>query len=132
MNKKAMTGVVVIGLLLLVSAVSVITLSNWFNENSSNLKAKFENKNLEDYITVNKIENMGSYSELEITNVYGNYFIVEELKIRGQSCSLTSSNVIISDSVSYLSTNCTFARASAVDLLLVTNGDIYEKNLISR
>ena len=96
------------------------------------MKAKFENKDLEDYINVNNIENMGSYSQLEITNSHGSYFIVEELKIRGESCSLTSSNVIIQNSVSYLSTNCTFARASAVDLLLVTNGDIYEKNLISR
>jgi len=131
-TNKADASIVAITLLLLVSSVGVFYVDTWYQNHASSVTGKFKVQNLNDYIYIKNIYNLDTYSQITISNSYSDYFIISEIKIKDQSCTLINSNVIVPNDNSILEVNCTFPRISQVELILISESGFYTQNLLVR
>ena len=128
-KKKALTVVVATVLLLLVSVIAMSGVVIWFNNYSSELYIKSQN----DLSGSNQLELLSI--ELDENNQVGIYVKNKEyslmsivnIKVNGNTCSLTSSDLIGEKAIVFIGSNCIVSSGNVVTFMIQTNSGIYEK-----
>lgn len=121
-NKSAFSAVIAIGLLLVVSVVSVVTLSGWYDNYSSSIFTKSESGGNSNSILINKV--ISDSSQLKVFAKSSNsYALVNTAKVNGVECSMLGSNVIDSNLTEIL-LDCS-GSSGTNEVILVTNSGVY-------
>lgn len=123
MNAKALSPVVGISLLIVVTVVSVVSFQIWFNTYSSDIFIQTENTNLISQTSIETISN----GQLYLNHKANQNVTVNEILVNGNSC---FSNEELSQGTSnYSLENCISNLSGEIEVVLITNQGIQSKNI---
>lgn len=121
-NKKAISGVIVVVLLLVVGIVSYIYLQNWFVTYKSDIDVKINSKDISKSLEIIKIES----TDMLLKNDYVDNLIISSIKIGGTECINKNYEVDIGLAILDIG-SCTVNLESvkAYDVAIITDYGIY-------
>ena len=121
MNKKAISGVIVAGLLLIVSVVSFGMVNNWY----VSLLDEYESKQLQSLGTEDTIEIVGMKNEslgmfVYVKNLNAGYTVVDWVKVGSENCTIDGSNVLAPRDTTKIKVLCS-SYSNVNDLAILTD-----------
>ena len=127
-NKKALSELVTILLLLVVASISFVVIFNWFIAFQSDLNAKGSLEN-----NIGKLDIIGiktyqtTTSQIGVRNNGGSYHIINKVLINKNNCNLLSTNVV--EDVDVIYTSCSFILGQNYDIELFSDKGVFSKTL---
>lgn len=127
LNKKALGPVIAASLLIVVVTVSLVSFQNWFGTYQDNLFVKSETKsnNGVSLVIDSLIKTNSNEATIYAKSGIGTFQVINEIKVNGEVCTLSSSDVI-DDSISTIELECDF-NAGDKNIIILTDSGIYEK-----
>ena len=132
LNKKGISPVITITLLLLVLTVSFTSLSSWF----LHFQSDFENKFVDNIENTQIILEEFKYTSLNTANLYIRntnnkyYGIVKEIKINSEICTLDGADVIGENMISLIKITCSQSLIGVGNVAIITDIGIEEKSVL--
>ena len=120
-----MSGVVATALLIVVTVVALTSFQTWYGTYQSAISTKMETKSTgQGTFNVERISFDGINTNIMIKNTAPIYYVIYEVKIDGTICT-TDSEIIGENGITELTTDCSPARGSNVDILIIIDDGIY-------
>ncbi len=134
LNKKGIGPVIAVTLLLAVGVASVVTFQSWFSNYNSELENKVENKNSVDKnLQVTFLEKTTDGTSLFIKNPSISYTIINQIKIGGNQCNLSGSDILGPQIVTKIDLGgCNVTQKESVEVIIITDSGISQTKHIVR
>lgn len=130
-NKKGITKVITVSLLIVILVVAVVVFSGWIKSYLSNLQSKTEIQSSNSIqLDIQLVQKTSNGLNIYVKNPSNIYTRLNQVKVNGIICNLLSSDVITFKSVTQVDVDCNVEKGKIADITLITKNNLFSKKLL--